>query len=175
MEAAGRPTVGMQRALYGIHSSVLWAHFFDHLGFRLVLTPATTQQISKIGIESMVAETCYPVKVSFGHVRELAGKTRFLFIPTLIDMPVPHPSEMGYYCPMVQSNAYMVRSAFKLDRASVLSPSLHLKYDRELAGRGTLGAGLRKAGGDKSRREESALLCAGKAASVSERASAQRA
>jgi predicted CoA-substrate-specific enzyme activase len=132
LEAAGRPTVGMQRALYGVHSSVLWAHFFDHLGFRLVLTPATTQQISKIGIESMVAETCYPVKVSFGHVRELAGKTRFLFLPTLIDMPVPRPSEMGYYCPMVQSNAYMVRSAFNLARSSLLSPSLHLKYDADL-------------------------------------------
>jgi predicted CoA-substrate-specific enzyme activase len=132
LEAAGRPTVGMQRALYGVHSSVLWAHFFDHLGFRLVLTPATTQQISKSGIESMVAETCYPVKVSFGHVRELAGKTRFLFLPTLIDMPVPHPSEMGYYCPMVQSNAYMVRSAFNLDRTTLLCPSLHLKYDTGL-------------------------------------------
>jgi predicted nucleotide-binding protein (sugar kinase/HSP70/actin superfamily) len=132
LEVAGRPTVGMQRALYGIHSSVLWAHFFDHLGFRLVLTPATTQQISKIGIESMVAETCYPVKVSFGHVTELAGKTRFLFLPTLIDMPVPNPSEMGYYCPMVQSNAYMVRSAFNLDRTNLLCPSLHLKYDNDL-------------------------------------------
>ncbi|NTV34845.1 MAG: CoA activase, partial [Deltaproteobacteria bacterium] len=58
-----------------------------------------------------------------------AGKTRFLFLPTLIDSPVPNPSEVGYYCPMVQSNAYMVRSAFKLDRTSVLNPSLHLKYD----------------------------------------------
>ena len=50
----------------------------------------------------------------------------------MIDMPVSHPSEMGYYCPMVQSNSYMVRSAFKLQRASVLSPSLHLKYDPDL-------------------------------------------
>jgi predicted nucleotide-binding protein (sugar kinase/HSP70/actin superfamily) len=88
--------------------------------------------MSKAGIESMVAETCYPVKVSFGHVREIAAKTRFLFLPTLIDMPVPNPSEVGYYCPMIQSNAYMVRSAFKLDRASLLSPSLHLKYDPDL-------------------------------------------
>ena len=29
MEANGRPTVGMIRALYGLQSSVLWAHFFD--------------------------------------------------------------------------------------------------------------------------------------------------
>jgi predicted nucleotide-binding protein (sugar kinase/HSP70/actin superfamily) len=47
-------------------------------------------------------------------------------------MPVPHPSEVGYYCPMIQSNGYMVRSALNLDRAALLSPSLHLKYDRGL-------------------------------------------
>jgi len=47
----------------------------------------------------MVAETCYPVKVSFGHVRELVGKTRFLFLPTLIDMPVPNPSEVATTAP----------------------------------------------------------------------------
>jgi predicted nucleotide-binding protein (sugar kinase/HSP70/actin superfamily) len=39
---------------------------------------------------------------------------------------------MGYYCPMVQSNAYMVRSAFDLDHASLLCPALHLKYDAGL-------------------------------------------
>jgi len=38
-EVDRRPTVGMQRSLYGLHTSVLWAHFFDQLGFRLVLTP----------------------------------------------------------------------------------------------------------------------------------------
>ena len=27
MEVEGRPTVGMQRGLYGIHGAVLWAHF----------------------------------------------------------------------------------------------------------------------------------------------------
>ena len=42
-EIDGRPTVGMIRALYGLQTSVLWAHFFDQLGFRLVLTPPTVR------------------------------------------------------------------------------------------------------------------------------------
>jgi predicted CoA-substrate-specific enzyme activase len=129
MEVDNRPTVGMQRALYGLQTDILWAHFFDQLGFRLVLTPPTNSKISKVGIEKMVAETCYPVKVSHGHIAELIGNTRYLFIPTMISMPTPEPSETGFYCPMIQSNSYMVRVALGLDQTSILSPIIHMKYD----------------------------------------------
>jgi len=129
MEADDRPTVGMQRALYGHQNAVLWAHFFDRLGYRLVLTPPTNSQISRTGIETMVAETCYPVKVSHGHVKALTGKTAYLFIPTLIDMATPTPDEKGAFCPMVQANSYMVRMALDLDSSTVLNPTIHFKYD----------------------------------------------
>ena len=129
MEADGRRTVGMQRALYGHQNAVLWAHFFDRLGYRLVLTPLTNAHISKIGIETMVAETCYPVKVSHGHVKELVGKTAYLFIPSMIDMATPTPNEKGAFCPMVQANSYMVRMALGLGTASILNPEIHLKHD----------------------------------------------
>lgn len=132
LESEGRPTVGMIRALYGIQTSVLWAHFFDCLGFRLVLTPPTNQQISKAGIEAMVSETCYPMKVAHGHGKEIAGKTRFLFLPTLVDMDTPDAGEMGYYCPLVQSSSYMLRAALNLDVASVLNPTLHLKHQPDI-------------------------------------------
>jgi predicted CoA-substrate-specific enzyme activase len=131
MEVDGRPTVGMQRALYGHQTSLLWAHFFERLGLRLVLTPPTNARISAMGIETMVAETCYPVKVSYGHMRELEGKTRHLFSPTIVTMPTPDPSETGFLCPLVQSNSYMVRAALGLDPARVWSPVLHLKHDPE--------------------------------------------
>lgn len=131
MESDNRPTVGMQRALYGYQSSILWAHFFDQLGFRLVLTPPTNTHISRVGIETMTAETCYPVKVSHGHVKELIGKTSYLFLPSIISIPTPEPSEAGFYCPMVQGNTYMVRMALNMERASVLSPIVHLNQDPE--------------------------------------------
>ena len=131
MRVDNRPTVGMQRALYGHQDAVLWAHFFDRLGYRLVLTPPTNTHLSKTGVEAMSAETCYPVKVSHGHVKELAGKTAFLFIPSMIDMATPHPKEKGFFCPMVQGNSYMVRMALDLDISTVLNPVVHLKYDVE--------------------------------------------
>ena len=124
-----RPTVGMQRALYGHQTGVLWAHFFDQLGLRLVLTPPTNREISEAGIEAMIAETCYPIKVSHGHVKELLKKTRYLFIPSMIDMPSPSSSENGYLCPLVQSNSYMVRMALTIDPANILNPTIHQKYD----------------------------------------------
>jgi predicted CoA-substrate-specific enzyme activase len=130
MEVGGMPTVGMQKALYTIQTGVFWAHFFDQLGFRLVLTPSTNYHISEQGIETVTSETCYPVKVSHGHVKELMGKTSYLFLPAIIDMPTPEASETGFYCPLVQSNQYMTRLALGLDEDRVLHPVIHLKYDQ---------------------------------------------
>ncbi|MCP4682992.1 MAG: CoA activase [Desulfobacterales bacterium] len=129
MKVDNRPTVGMQSALYGSQTAILWAHFFDKLGYRLVLSPPTNAHISKAGIETMVAETCYPVKVSHGHIKELMGKTEHLFLPNMINMSTPELSERGFYCPMVQANSYMVRMALGIDPSSVLSPVIHLKYN----------------------------------------------
>jgi predicted CoA-substrate-specific enzyme activase len=129
MEVGGMPTVGIQRSLYGLQTGVLWAHFFDRLGYRVVFTPPTNTRISSAGIEAMTSETCFPIKVSHGHVRELAGKTRFLFLPSMINMWTPKESEKGSYCPLVAANPYMIRAALDLDEGAVLSPTVHLKYD----------------------------------------------
>ncbi len=131
LKVDGRPTVGMQRSLYGQQDSILWAHFFDRLGYRLVLTPPTNTHLSSIGIEAMTAETCYPVKVSHGHVKELINKTAFLFLPSVVNMGKSSDKEKGFYCPMVQSNSYMVRMALNPDMNRVLNPVVHLKYDVE--------------------------------------------
>lgn len=129
MKMDGRHTVGMQRALYGHQNAILWAHFFDQLGFRLVLSPPTNTRISKVGIESVAAETCYPVKISHGHIKELVGKTKYLFIPSLINMSTPNPSEVGCYCPMVQANSYTARTVFGIDSSAILNPVIHMKHD----------------------------------------------
>jgi len=129
MEVDSRPTVGMQNALTGHQTSIFWAHFFDILGYRLVLTPPTNRYLSMLGVESMLAETCYPVKVSHGHVKALKGKTKFIFLPVIINMETVDPGETGFYCPMVQGNTYMVQTALDLDPSSILSPVIHFKYD----------------------------------------------
>ncbi len=131
MEVDSRPTVGMQRALYSHQNAILWAHFFDQLGLRLALTPPTNPRICKSGIESVAAETCFPVKVSHGHAKEVVGKTKYLFLPSMTNMSTADPSEIGSYCPLVQSNSYMLRAALGIDRSSLLNPAINAKYDPE--------------------------------------------
>ncbi len=128
-EVNGRPTVGMQRALYMHHVGIFWAHFFYYLGFQPIITPPTNPRISKIGIESIVTETCYPVKISHGHIKEIMAKTSYLFLPTMINMKPLKNSEVGFYCPMVQSNSYMLRAALDIKKEQLLDPIVHMKYD----------------------------------------------
>jgi len=131
-EIDGRPTVGMQGALYNHQTALFWASFFDKIGLRLVLTPKTNDRISRLGIESMTTETCYPVKVSHGHVIDLTGKTRYLFLPNIINLPSQEEEKNAYYCPLVQGNQYMLKSALGLKDSEILNPVVHLKYDLDL-------------------------------------------
>jgi predicted nucleotide-binding protein (sugar kinase/HSP70/actin superfamily) len=95
-----------------------------------VLSPPTNSLISKKGIEHTADGACFPVKVSHGHLDELHRKTRYLFLPSLVNMRTSDPSEIGYYCPMIQSNAYVGQAVLKIDPASILNPILHLKLDK---------------------------------------------
>jgi len=130
-EINGRPTVGFHRSLYMHQTGILWAHFFDALGFQPVFTAPTNTQICKYGVEHAEDGVCFPVKVSHGHLRELAGKTRYLFLPNLLNMPTAQDWEVGRYCPMVMSSGYMARTALHLDPSAILNPSLHLKNSFE--------------------------------------------
>ncbi len=131
-EIDGRPTVGMQRALYNHQTALFWASFFDKIGLRLVLTPKTNDRISKLGIESMTTETCYPVKVSHGHVIDLIGNTQYLFLPNIINLPSKDEEKNSYYCPLVSGNQYMLRTALGLKDSEILNPTVHLKYSPDL-------------------------------------------
>ncbi|MBI4775674.1 MAG: CoA activase [Deltaproteobacteria bacterium] len=126
---SGLPTVGMQQALFFFSHGVFWTHFFDRMGFNVVVSPPTDYAISRMGIESMSTETCYPIKVSHGHVKRLSDQVDYLFLPNMINMRTPRPEEGGYFCPLVEGNNFMIRAALGLDESKVLAPSVHFKYE----------------------------------------------
>lgn len=125
--AAERPTVGIPLALHSLEWGVFWAHLLSDLGFEAVFSPRTNSRIVLSGVESMTAETCFPVKVFHGHVRYLMDEAQFLFLPTVINMPTPKQQETGFFCPLVQSSQYMVRAALKIPDSRIVAPVLHLK------------------------------------------------
>ena len=127
----GRPTIGIPRALHMLQYGILWSRFWTNLGFAVILSPNTNEEISLAGIESMTSETCYPIKVFQGHVKTLMSRTRYLFLPTIINMSTPQPEEAGLLCPLVQGSQYMATAALNIPDAKLVSPIVYLKESVE--------------------------------------------
>jgi predicted CoA-substrate-specific enzyme activase len=126
-EPPSGPVVGIPLALHSLEWGVFWVHLLAELGFKVVLSPATNNRLVLAGVESMTAETCFPVKVFHGHVRYLLDQADFLFLPNVINMPTPRPGDRGVLCPLVESSQYMVRAALQIPAARLIRPTLHLK------------------------------------------------
>ena len=103
---ATRGTIGIPRVLNMYENYPFWFTFFNTLGFRVVLSPASTRKIYELGIESIPSESeCYPAKLAHGHVQWLINKNvRHIFYPS-----VPYErkefaeANNHYNCPIVTS------------------------------------------------------------------------
>ena len=123
------PVIGMPFGLHFLEWAFFWGIFFKELGFNVYLTPKTSSEIVKLGIESVVTEMCFPIKVYHGHVRYLKDKCDFYFLPNVIDIPSLSPEEKSVLCPMVAASQYIVKKALSLDERKVLRPHVYLKDD----------------------------------------------
>jgi len=126
-----RPLIGIPLALHSLEWGVFWAHLFKEMGHGVLLSPRTDNRLALAGVESMTAETCFPVKVFHGHVRYLLDRVEYLFLPNVINIPTPQPEEAGFFCPLVQSSQYMVRAALSIPDRRLIRPTLYLKEGPE--------------------------------------------
>lgn len=124
------PVMGIPRILFFLELLPFWRMFFNRLGFRVMLSDKTNKKLIHAGVEMVVAETCFPIKVSHGHVLDLIQKgVKKIFIPSIIDFPREgHWEKSGYNCPYIQAFPYTIRSAidFEAHGVEMLSPVFHL-------------------------------------------------
>lgn len=129
------PEIGIPRILYLHEMMPFWKAFFAELGYRVVLSDATNKELIRKGVENVVAETCFPIKVSHGHVLNLLEKgVKRVFLPSIVNLKSPHPEvPISVACPYAQAFPYVVHSSidFKRDHAEVLQPILHFRYGRD--------------------------------------------
>ncbi|MBI5902367.1 MAG: CoA activase, partial [Deltaproteobacteria bacterium] len=131
-----RDVIGVPRMLFIYEMYPFWKAFFDNLGFRVQLSSPTNKEIIKNGIEKIVTETCFPVKVAHGHVNELMDKgVKKIFIPSIVNL---RPAKPGHHltqlCPYVQTIPYLTRSAFDFEKKGmeVLAPVFHFNQRETL-------------------------------------------
>ena len=126
------PEVGIPRILYFHEMLPYWKAFFTELGYRVVLSDATNKELIRKGVENVVAETCFPIRVSHGHVLNLLEKgVKRIFLPSIVNFKPPHPEiPNNAACPYAQAFPYAIFSSidFKQKRAEVLQPILNFAY-----------------------------------------------
>lgn len=87
--------VGIPRGLFYYYYYPLWKTYFTDLGAEVVTSAETTHQTIDEGIELAVDEACLPVKVYYGHVKELCSRNLdYLFAPRLVSI-----ESRSYICP----------------------------------------------------------------------------
>jgi len=123
------PVIGIPRILFFHELFPFWRTFFNRLGLRVILSDRTNKKLIHVGGEMVVAETCFPIKVSHGHVWDLIEKgVKKIFMPSIIDLfREGYWEGSGYNCPYIQTFPYTVRSAIDFNEHGVelLSPVFH--------------------------------------------------
>ena len=105
-EMAYRGTIGIPRVLNMYENYPFWHTFFTHLGFRVILSPASSKQIYELGIESIPSESeCYPAKMTHGHVMWLIKQgIKNIFYPCVFyEQEEIEGTTNHYNCPIVTS------------------------------------------------------------------------
>ncbi|MEJ2111878.1 MAG: acyl-CoA dehydratase activase-related protein, partial [Acidobacteriota bacterium] len=84
------PTVGIPRCMYTYDSLPFWMTYFHAIGCSTVLSEVTNRKLAEMGIETAMAEPCFPIQVAHGHVSRLVElDTDYIFIPNIINRLSP--------------------------------------------------------------------------------------
>lgn len=128
------PVVGIPQALSIYTYLPLWRRFFNRLGYQIVLSGGTTQEIRDLGGRMSGAEFCFPAKGFLGHVALLAANegVDFVFLPEMKnEVPNEHVTT-STFCPYVQASPSYARAALALnamESARLLSPIIDLRLE----------------------------------------------
>lgn len=143
-----RGTIGIPRAMFFMELAPFFITFFETLGYKVVISEQTHKRLIHQGVERIVAETCFPIKVAHGHILDLINKgLKTIFLPHVVDIKRPSNCAFSYLCPYAQTLAYTVHSSINFKEAGVrvLQPVLYFGrgYSQLLAGLKRFGKSLR--------------------------------
>ena len=140
-----RKTVGVPFALM-IHKFFPMANaFFRHLGYNVLLSPPTNEEIIRLSQQTAQAETCYPVKLIHGHMAWLAEQgVDYIFLPSIHTMK--HEAsrvEHNYGCVYMQTAPRLAARALRLEERGItlLNPVFDLDFGQEAMASAMLGLG----------------------------------
>ncbi len=120
--------VGIPRALWFWEFFPFFRTFFEKCGFDVIISGTSTSTLIHSGVESVAAETCFPVKLAHGHVMDLLEKNiDYLFLPSMLRSFPNGDFTESYNCPYIEASPYIIDAGLGLsseENVITLSPVL---------------------------------------------------
>ncbi len=126
-----RPKIGIPYVFYFHDFLPFWSTLLWELGFEVEVSGKTDRKIVDLGLESVLSETCFPVKTAHGHIKHLIDNgVDTIFMPSFVNLNLPDDTfERGFACPYTQTIPYSARVAFK--NGKFLTPVIDLSRGDE--------------------------------------------
>jgi predicted CoA-substrate-specific enzyme activase len=128
----GALRIGIPRSLVFWDLFPYWRTFFADLEMEVVLSAPTTSRTIQRTQETAVAETCFPVRVVWGHVADLLERdVDLLFLPSIVNREDPAPGQVhAKYCSYVPAAGQMLAAHFDDcgNGPRVIRPPLHMGW-----------------------------------------------
>jgi predicted CoA-substrate-specific enzyme activase len=127
---AGALRVGLPMAMFAWETLPFWRTLLRGCGLEVILSDPTNKAIVREGLQSAVAEPCFPIIVAHGHVANLLAKgVDRVFLPNIVSNATRWMSNESYLCPWHQTLPFVVRRspAFENRLPIFLSPTIHFR------------------------------------------------
>ena len=134
----GRVRIGIPQAMFYYDRFPFWRSYLEALGFQVVLSGPTDQQLARRGVELATAEPCFPVQIAHGHVQSLlhehagCAPVDFVLVPNVMDQEAPDSPIASYLCPWNQTLPFVLRCApeFVGHESLFLAPTVYFRLGR---------------------------------------------
>ncbi len=143
---ADKKTVGVPYVLVVHKLFPMIKSYFEALGFNVLLSNDTNETTITLAQQYAQAETCYPVKLIYGHMAELAQKSvDYIFLPRILTMK--HECSHVYHnygCVFMQTAPQMVFDSMHLGEKGIklLSPVFSLDFGQKAMAAAMIGTGV---------------------------------
>jgi predicted nucleotide-binding protein (sugar kinase/HSP70/actin superfamily) len=137
-ESGDGPVVGIPLCMSTYEWAPFWFNVMRELRIRVLLSEPSTNQIVKLGLESVVSEPCFPIQVAHGHIRWLIEKqTDFILVPNYISAPGSPSDKPSFFCPWNQTLPFIARVApfISEHRERIIAPTLWFNHGNRAVSR----------------------------------------
>lgn len=125
-----KKTVGIPRSLMIYKLFPFAYNYFKELGFNVVLSQRTDEEIVRLSQNLVKEETCFPIKLMHGHMQELVdARVDYIFMPSVYTMQHALSNlKHNYGCVYMQSAARLVADVLGFEEKGIklLNPVLQM-------------------------------------------------